>query len=266
MERNFSGKGRQIETIVPMNITQYLNRIAFEHTPTVDTDTLTRLHRQHVFQVPFENLDVHYKKRFTLDTAAVYDKVVAQRRGGFCYELNSLFLTLLQHLGFRGRMISASIFDDNGTPGPRFDHMAIVVEAGADYLLDVGFGDLFVAPLEIAPGREQHDGRNYFRIDPHDSGYVLAMSPDGNAFQPKYTFTLDAQNISDFEPSCYDKQINPDSYFVRNIVCTRPTDAGRITLFNDRLIERRHEQRIISEITGEDHRKEVLRSEFGLAL
>jgi N-hydroxyarylamine O-acetyltransferase len=249
-----------------MNVTQYLNRIAFEHTPTVDTDTLTRLHRQHVFQVPFENLDVHYKRRFTLDTAAVYDKIVDQRRGGFCYELNSLFLALLQHLGFQGRMISASIFDDTGTPGPRFDHMAIVAEADTDYLLDVGFGDLFVTPLEIASGQVQHDGRNYFRIEPHHDGYLLAMSPDGNTFQPKYTFSLQAYHISDFEPSCYDKQINPASYFVRNIVCTRPTDAGRITLFNDRLIERRHEQRLISEITDEDHRKEVLRSEFGLAL
>ena len=249
-----------------MNITQYLNRIAFEHTPTVDTATLTQLHRQHVFEVPFENLDVRYKKRFTLDTAAVYDKIVSKRRGGFCYELNSLFFTLLQHLGFRGHIISASIFDDTGTPGPRFDHMAIVVEADADYLLDVGFGDLFVTPLEITPGRVQHDGRNYFRINSHSDGYVLAMSPDGDTFQSKYTFTLDACNISDFESSCYDKQINPDSYFVKNTVCTRPTDAGRITLFNDRFIERRHEQRLISEITGEDHRKEVLRSEFGLAL
>ncbi|MBT1707742.1 arylamine N-acetyltransferase [Fulvivirgaceae bacterium PWU5] len=250
-----------------MNITQYLGRIAFEHTLTADTDTLTKLHRQHVFQVPFENLDVHYKKRFTLDTAAVYDKIVNQQRGGFCYELNSLFFTLLQHVGFRGFMISASIFDDTGTPGPRFDHMAVVVvEADTDYLLDVGFGDLFVTPLEIAPGKVQHDGRNYFRIDPHNDGYRLAMSSDGNTFQPKYTFTLDAHNVSDFEPSCYDKQINPDSYFVKNIVCTRPTDAGRITLFNDRLIEQRHEQRLISEISSEDHRREVLRSEFGLAL
>jgi N-hydroxyarylamine O-acetyltransferase len=249
-----------------MNVTRYLNRIAFEHTPTVDTGTLTQLHRHHVFQVPFENLDVHYKKRFSLDTETVYNKIVSQRRGGFCYELNSLFLKLLQHVGFRGRVVSASIFDDTGTPGPRFDHMAIVVEADGDYLLDVGFGDLFVTPLEIEPGRVQHDGRNYFRIDSHNDGYVLAMSPDGNIFQPKYIFTLDAHDVSDFEPSCYDKQINPGSYFVKNVVCTRPTDAGRITLFNDRLIERRHEQRIISEITDEDHRKEVLRTEFGLAL
>src|SRR5215216_597181 len=112
-----------------MHIARYLERINVAIPTTLDAAALIHLHFNHVFHVPFENVDVHYKKRFDLELENIYQKVVHANRGGFCYELNLLFNELLQKLGFNSRIISASIYTESGEPGPRFDHMAICVSA-----------------------------------------------------------------------------------------------------------------------------------------
>jgi N-hydroxyarylamine O-acetyltransferase len=130
-----------------MDVIKYLERIACHHHNRIDEAYLYNLHESHIFNIPFENLDVQFEKLFDLDIDNIYEKVVNQSRGGFCYELNSLFCELLIQLGFKSRIIEARIFDDEGNLGPRFDHMSILVELDKMYLCDVGFGDLFIRLL-----------------------------------------------------------------------------------------------------------------------
>jgi hypothetical protein len=80
-------------------------------------ETLARLQKAHMFAVPFENLDVHRKKKIFVVAndkdhiypdvppslrvvARFYDKIVNHNRGGFCFEQNSLFKWALETLGF----------------------------------------------------------------------------------------------------------------------------------------------------------------------
>lgn len=235
-----------------IDISKYLRRIKFSDATNVDDQTLKEIHRHHVVWVPFENLDIHYRRPFDLDPSNIYDKVVNNFRGGFCYELNYLFSLLLNRIGFSTQIISARVIDSSGNPGPPFDHMCIRVKTGKDYIADVGFGDLFLHPLELRAG-VQNDGRNYFRIEeePNDE-FSLSMSYDGSNFQKKYIFSLNEVPIDSFKAPCLDKQTNPESYFVKNTICTRATESGRITLFNDRLIKRnlgeKNELSILSDI------------------
>ena len=246
-----------------MDIVEYLKRIDYND---VTDEVLASLHKKHVFMVPFENLDVYYKRTFNLDIGNVYQKAINDRRGGFCYELNLLFNWLLTEIGFSSRIIASRIFNEDGTVGPEFDHMSIYVKTEKEFLLDVGYGDLFVTPIEIKKG-VQFDGRNYFQIDKWNKNeYVISMSSDELTFSKKYTFSLDLVNINDFDIICLDKQTNPNSYFVKNVVCTKPTETGRVTIFNDKLVEKNGELRMERAIQSDENFIRCLKDKFGIVI
>jgi N-hydroxyarylamine O-acetyltransferase len=241
---------------------EYLKRIDYTDVVDVTDEVLTSLHKNHVFQIPFENLDVYYKRIFNLDIGNVYQKIINDRRGGFCYELNLLFNWLLTEIGFSSRIIASRIFNENGTAGPDFDHMSIYVKTGKGFLLDVGYGDLFVTPIEIKEG-VQFDGRNYFLIDKWNKNeYVISMSADGISFSKRYAFSLDLINAKDFDTICLDKQTNPSSYFVKNVICTKPTQTGRVTIFNNKLVVKNGELRTEIAIQSEENFARCLKDKF----
>jgi N-hydroxyarylamine O-acetyltransferase len=209
----------------------------------VDPTSLASLHLEHVTRVPFDD-----------------------QRGGFCYELNLLFCELLFASGFRSRIIEARIFTEDGNLGPPFDHMSVLVEMDKKYLADVGFGDLFLRPLEIREGI-QSDGRSNFKIERQDDfRYLLSMEKEDRSFEKKYVFDLRPVNAEDFYGICVDKQTNSESYFVKNLVCTKPTTAGRVTIFNNSMIERRGNERVITKIEDDIHLQSVLRQRFDIEL
>ncbi len=249
-----------------MDVDRYLARIKFNSTVNGNDVGLVALHSSHVANIPFENIDIRYKRQFDLEIENIFTKVVINNRGGFCYELNLLFNELLSALGFQSRIIEARIFMDNGEVGPPFDHMAVLVETDKRYLADVGFGDLFLKPLEITEGI-QSDGRNLFKIEGIDEfRYLLSMAKDDQSFEKKYVFDLRPVKPEDFHTICMDKQINPDSYFVKNLVCTKPTETGRVTIFNKNLIETRGAERLVTKIDNDTQLKSLLQQRFDIVL
>ena len=104
----------------------YLARIGATREPP-SAAAVTTLMGRHLTRVPFENLSIHLGERIALDEAALVDKIVGRRRGGFCYELNGAFALLLQHLGYDVTMLAARVYGDAG-PGPLFDHLTLRVD------------------------------------------------------------------------------------------------------------------------------------------
>lgn len=249
-----------------MDKIKYLERIGYKGSINPTDEVLRDLHQKHVHHVPFENLDVHNKRIFDLDITNIYQKVVNDRRGGFCYELNLLFNWLLTELGFSSRIIASRIFNEQGAVGPNFDHMAVYVKTEKEFLVDVGYGDLFITPIEIASGI-QSDGRNYFKIDsPDNDDYVLSMSQNRIGYENRYSFNLDVVKPEDFISSCLDKQVNPNSYFVKNIICTMPTNEGRITIFNDKFVKKTSTSREETLLQGDDDLRRCLKEKFGMVV
>ena len=78
--------------LTPAQRDAYLARLGLTTAPATTPDGLADLHAAHMMAVPFENFDIHLGRGISLDPEAVYDKVVARRRGGYCFELNGLFL------------------------------------------------------------------------------------------------------------------------------------------------------------------------------
>ena len=132
-----------------MNIQKYLNRIKYYSEVKTSKEVMFGLQKQHLLNIPFENLDIHYGTRIELDLKKIFQKIIIEKRGGFCYELNSLFNELLKEIGFNTFLISGRVNNENGTYGQEFDHMAIIVILeNKSYLVDVGFGRFILEPLE----------------------------------------------------------------------------------------------------------------------
>lgn len=249
-----------------MNVKNYLERVGFIDFPLINTETLVRLHEQHVLTIPFGNSNIHFKKPLSLKPSELFKKVITHQQDGFCYELNYLFHLLLIELGFKNTLIASRIFTTEGIFGPEFDHLSLIVDLDERWLVDVGYGDLFIQPLKLQEGI-QYDERNYFKIEKNDRlGYVLEMSANGTDFEKRYAFTLIPRVISDFEPSCLDKQINPSSYFVQNTLITLPTKNGRRTIFNNKFVEKENELRNELLIENDNQLREILKEKFGIAI
>lgn len=110
-----------------MDRQRYLQHIGFAGIPQPDLPTLQQLHRGHMLKVPFENLSIIYHQGIHLEEKALFSKIVEHNRGGFCYELNRLFALLLQDIGFSVHFISGEIRARDGSFGPPFDHMALLL-------------------------------------------------------------------------------------------------------------------------------------------
>jgi N-hydroxyarylamine O-acetyltransferase len=211
----------------------YLGRLGAAARPAPDLAALTDLMARHMQTVPFENLDIVAGTPRPLSTATALQKVVAEGRGGFCYELNEAFRALLEHLGFRVRRIEARVWQATAQRfGAPFDHLALVVSLPeGEFLVDVGYGDSNRAPMRLPEDRAQ-DLSGEYRLSPVREGYWGLSSKS----QPLYEMTLAAQPLEAFEPMCRYHQTSPESVFSRGLICTRASASGRITLSRERLI------------------------------
>lgn len=248
------------------DVTAYLRRLKIDAQPQLTSKYLHLLHAQHVIHIPFENIDIQNKKLFTLEPTDIFQKVITNHRGGFCYELNKLFYLLLKELGFDVHIIAARIPDKDGKEGPMFDHMALIVTTDKTWLVDVGFGDLFIHPPELVVGVQQPDRHNIFRIDALHNKYALMMTDHEGNFQQKYTFDVRPRPFADFENISLEKQTSADSWFVQNFVCTRATETGRVTIMNNTFRTLRDRELTEVSIRNEEHRQQILRDHFSITL
>ena len=249
-----------------MNVVEYLKRINYTGSIRVDAETLRNLHLAHLRNVPFENLSIHAGEPIVLNDEALFTKIVSNRRGGFCYELNGLFSWLLRTLGFDVFMLAAAVANPKGGFGPEFDHMALMVNLEERWLADVGFGDSFVEPLLLDDDGIQQQGTQAFRIIHRDSHLIVTRRDTDQEWKPQYRFTQQTYNYSDYEEMCLFHQKSLESHFTKSRICSRATLDGRITLSGLRLITTSKQERDERDLTGEDEFGSVLKEQFGIVM
>ena len=219
-----------------MDIFKYLQRIKYIGELKPSLQVLKKLQKTHLLNVPFENLDIIDKIPIELDIEKLFNKIVKNNRGGFCYELNGLFFHLLKTIGFEAKMVSARVYNKKKGFGAEFDHMAIIVRIkNIDYLSDVGFGEFAFSPLKIELNTIQEDRRGNFKIEEYDSKYLLVSKHDTENWIPDYIFSHQARKLKEYEEMCYYHQTSPDSHFTWKRICSLPTENGRITITGNTL-------------------------------
>ncbi|MFT5823885.1 MAG: N-hydroxyarylamine O-acetyltransferase [Crocinitomix sp.] len=219
-----------------MNIKNYTNRINYSGDLTPNLIVLQQLQQAHLLNIPFENLDIHYGNQIDLELDKIYTKVIEKGRGGFCYELNGLFCSFLQKVGFDAKIIAANIFNNEKKEfGKDFDHLTIVVSLNnADYLVDVGFGEFTFLPLKIGLNTVQSDPRGDFKLEWVDSHYQVVKIVEKTEIV-QYIFTPQQKNLLKFAEMCQYHQSNSNSHFTQQKLISRPIDNGRITIAGNTL-------------------------------
>jgi len=246
-----------------MDINSYLERIGYDGARAPDARTLRELHRQHLFAVAFENLDIPLGVPIVLDIERTYNKIVVRHRGGFCYELNGLFCELLRALGFRVAMLSARVRREDGGFGPEFDHMLLKVELDEPWLVDVGFGDSFVDPIVFhAGGADQVNGHRYLVAPAGDEWQLVREDAKGQL--PLYAFRDVPHTLDEYREMCVFHQTSPESHFTRSWICSRATPDGRITVANMCLIETHGSERSERELGSEQELRQCLEERLGV--
>lgn len=259
----------------------YLDRIGLEpgdiRSAEPNLDTLTRLQTAHVKHVPFENLSIvgdpfdgEMGRGVHLDINHLHEKIVNRGRGGYCYELNGLFKTLLDALGFDVHRATAMVLndedDEQSTPA---GHHSIIVSLDRTYVVDVGMIPQMRRPTpldgEETPAdeaavrwrvvendRPMYDLRTEYRIADEE-------------WKPRYDFDSTPREISYFQATCDYHSNAPESYFANNAIVCIAENEGRIELKEESFARVSRGERSERDISP-DEWHELLEQEFGLSV
>ncbi len=213
-----------------IDLDPYLARIEYGDSLRPTLDTLQELHTAHASHIPFENLDVLAGTPILLDLSSLQDKLVRRRRGGYCFEQNTLFAAVLERLGFAVTKLAARVRFRVETILPR-THMLLRVEAdGRPWLADVGFGgEGLLRPIEMVAEQQSTQFAWTYRLTRDGDLWVLQSRRDG-IWNDLYAFTEEPQLHVDFEVANWYVSTHPTSIFRRMLTLQRPTPEGRYIL------------------------------------
>jgi len=249
------------------NLALYLQRLGFDAPPAPTLETLRQLQLRHTGAFAFENLSTLSGQPVLIDLPSIEQKVLHDGRGGYCYELNNLFLALLQTLGFDARGISGRVVmgQPEGAWTARTHRLSVVTLDGVRYITDVGFGGMVpTAPLMLDTPAEQRTPHEPYRIEQHQDGYTLRANVGGE-WRAMYIFDLQRQEDIDYAVGNWYVSTHPESSFTRQLMVARTGEGWRRTLNNGSFaihrIGRETERRQVSDV---DELMGLLRSEFDI--
>ena len=236
-------------------VRQYLSRIGVDAVPPADLEGLNSLIRAQLTHVPFENIDVWATGACpSLADAELFEKIVLRRRGGYCFELNTLFRILLNSLGFDAYQCIASLIHEDRVDPPA--HNVIVCRLqGRKYLLDVGFGGAVpFGAMALTEGSA--DG---FRLRVDDGLWHLERT-DGT--KPSFCFRDIPAELRELIPLNFYISQRPDSHFRHILRCNLRRPDGSVHTLVDHTLQI-HSANGTRTQTVEDLRA-VLQSSFGM--
>src|SRR5687767_7964777 len=253
-----------------MNIPAYLNRLHYSKPVKPDVETLRGLQSAHMMNIPFENLDIGLRRSIQLSEEALWDKIINQNRGGFCYELNGLFAWLLKQIGFDVTYLNARVFNQTGELGINFDHLTLLVKIPSQstpWLADVGFGDSFNEPLNFEYRDEQVQGLRGYRLEQTPEGYITWQKNYDGLWERHYFFDLQPHQFpEEYESACLYHQTSPKSSFTRGSIISRATPEGCVSLEDGRLILTKNGERSERPIENKEEYQKLLSLYFGTTL
>lgn len=252
-------------TATTVDIDAYCDRIGYTGARDATVGTLVALHRHHTAAVPFENLDVLLRRPIRLDLDSLQAKLVAARRGGYCFEHNTLFAAVLRNLGFEVGALEARVRPPGAIRTLPRTHMVLRVDVdGRGLLADVGFGgDGPVGPVDL-DGTPTDQDLDAYRVVQEDRTKVLQIRRDTH-WQDLYAFSLEPALPVDFEVANHYTSTHPGSPFTQTLTVQRSVNGERRILRHRTLTVRSAAGTSVREV-ADDRLTAVLRDLFGLEL
>lgn len=253
-----------------LDLDAYFARIGYTGPRTPTLETLHAIAMHHATSIPFENLDVLLARGISLTPEAIFQKLVHDRRGGYCFEQNNLLLRVLRALGYRVTPIGARVrwqIPRDVVPARTHLFLRVHLPAG-DWLMDVGLGTASLTcavPLEF--DRElptPHEARRLARED----GRLFHQLWTGKEWTDACEFTLDEMHPIDCEVANWWTSASPASHFKTQVVAGRALrDGTRKGIRGGEFTHRRGGEVLQQiKITSSDHALALLAEHFDLRL
>ena len=249
------------------DLSAYLRRIRFAQVPSICGESLAALHRGHVTRIPFENLEIHLCRPMLLDEESLFLQMVLLRRGGYCFQMNLLFARALETIGFSFDLLQARVWQGEENTPPRSHALLLVHLGGQRLVADVGFGGGgLMTPIPLEPGVEFVQPHATFRlVESAPYGYMLQRR-EKDLWEDLYTFELVPCFPIDYRAQNFWLYTVPDSFFVRNRVCSIVRPEGAVSFFNLTLKIRSGDEVIERTLRDGSEYREALSEHLGLDL
>lgn len=252
-----------------INLERYFARTGHDGPMSADEDTLRALLAAHMRTIPFENLDVLLARPIGLDLESLEDKLVARRRGGYCFEHGLLFAAVLEQLGVTATLLACRVrLGASSMPRTPQTHLALSVALpSGPMLVDPGFGGPGPrVPVPLSLGAIVRDGDRVFRIaEGPDDHWALQAHMDG-AFTDLYHVTREPRYAVDFVVANHFTATFPHSLFVNQLLLQRATEDGSVSVRNRTLTLRDGLGVTRREIADRAELRAVLSDHFGIEL
>jgi len=265
------------------DLAAYLSRIALAEAPAADADGLAVLQRAHRMAIPFENLDVLLGRGVSLAPDAVFDKLVRQRRGGYCFEQDQLFGRALAEIGFVVRPLLARVWlgtADDGPPPARTHTLSLVELADGPWIADAGFGGAYTPPMPLVDGAEAvtADGAVHRLSRDPAHGWILTRDGDLHATDARgvpqagggpirqYSFTLDPVWPADLEQCNHHIATVPNHRFTTMAIVSIVLPRGFASLTDRHYRRRSGTEAITTDLTDPRVYRMRLSLVFGIDL
>lgn len=224
----------------------------------VQLDQLNKLNyliKQYMLNVPFENITVQNKEGVDINLDSLFHKIIESNRGGYCYEMNTLFKHYLLQKGYDACNVSATVRTPDGWARAH-SHMSILVKLDRLYVADVGFGDLPTKSIPIMTEDEAiviKDVNGEYRAVEVEGGFEVQKFVD-DAFQTLYHAVYEPRDLQFFAESIEFNQHHPNSIFVKKLIVTKPLPDGRITMSERHLTVTRQSGKKVLLVTKDNYR------------
>lgn len=245
----------------------YLERLEVNEPGCADLETLDKLILAHQRQIPFENLDSWlYHLPVSLEIPALFEKIVRRRRGGYCFELNTLFTCLLQQLGYRAYGCMGRIIEE-GFPVPPISHRVVLVELEQEkYFCDVGFGGPTPpGAIRVEDGEARSFGRETYAVRREDEWWwtLRRLASSGEWQDVLQFYTMPQENI-DFVALNEFFSTSPCSHFTQIAHMNIRTEEGSCSIVDDTFTRHTAEGTERRKITSQGEFFRILREYFRL--
>ncbi len=246
----------------------YLDRIGGHREPCSPA-ALDALILAHQKAVPFENLDQYYTKQTSsCSIEDLFEKIVTRRRGGYCFEQNALFVSLLEALGYQAWSSDAKIIrgKDPSTPILILHRINLVLLDDGLYFCDVGYGGPMPSfALKVEDGsRRTCNGETFYIRKADDAWWILGRITSEGMEEDVMTFrTAKVENCDFFVLNHY-ASTSPRSVFTNLRLVNRRLDQGNASITNDSFTLNENGSTTTVSIRDEEHFRSILKEYFDL--
>ncbi|HEY5664907.1 MAG TPA: arylamine N-acetyltransferase [Ilumatobacter sp.] len=239
----------------------YLARVGIETEPP-SLPLLDRIIGRHLERFPFASVGPLLGDPLPLDPAALFDRIVVRRRGGYCFEQNGLMFEILRALGFEVTLVLARVLGDPASHPPLTHRFTVVDLAAERYLVDVGFGA--ACPPWAVRFDPTHPGDGPYRIVEHERREFHLEHRKADEYGSLYRFDDVRYGPADCEVGHFYSHRHPDSLFVNNLVVARRVDGEVRSLRNLELRVYRQDGERVEPVADAAHLHRLLADLFDL--